>query len=195
LAYDLRDDRIEPTKGFVLRGSQDFAGIGGTERFVRHGANYTHYFSPFESIVLSGSLDGGHVIAIGEDININNRFFLGGDNFRGFKAGGVGPRDRLTGDSLGANIFYTGTAEMAFPLGLPDEFGIRGRLFTIAGSALEIDSSGPNVQDTGSLRVSAGFGISWRTPFGPIRIDFGVPLLKEDFDEDELIRFNFGTRF
>ena len=191
----MRDDRIDPTKGFLVRFSQDFAGVGGTERFVRNTGQYTHYYSPFESIVVSGGLDAGHVIGIDDKVNINNRFFLGGDNFRGFKAGGVGPRDRLTGDALGANIFYTGTAEVTFPLGLPDELGIRGRFFTVAGSALEVDAGGANVQDTGSLRVSAGFGISWRTPFGPIRVDFGVPLLKEDFDEDELIRFNFGTRF
>jgi len=38
-------------------------------------------------------------------------------------------------------------------------------------------------------------GISWRSPFGPVRMDFAVPVVKEDFDKDEFFRFSFGTRF
>ena len=43
--------------------------------------------------------------------------------------------------------------------------------------------------------LSAGVGLSWRSPFGPVRIDFAQAILKEDFDETELFRFSFGTSF
>ena len=84
---------------------------------------------------------------------------------------------------------------MTFPLGLPEELGLRGRTFSDFGTLSGIDDSGPEIADETSIRVSVGVGLSWRSPFGPIQIDFAVPVVKEDFDEEETIRFNFGTRF
>ena len=49
--------------------------------------------------------------------------------------------------------------------------------------------------DDSSLRAAAGLGLSWRSPFGPIRIDLAKPYLEESYDKDKLFRFNFGTRF
>jgi outer membrane protein insertion porin family len=81
------------------------------------------------------------------------------------------------------------------PLGLPQELGVAGRVFTDFGTLFNIDQSGPGIVDKRSLRASVGTGVSWRSPFGPIRVDFAVPVVKEDFDETELFRVSFGTRF
>ncbi|MCR9062293.1 MAG: BamA/TamA family outer membrane protein, partial [Rhodobacteraceae bacterium] len=121
--------------------------------------------------------------------------FLGGKTLRGFEDSGVGPRDRASGDSIGGNWFYRTTVGLTFPLGLPNEFGVRGRVFTDAGSIGENDSSFATVTDTASVRMSVGTGILWDSPFGPVNIDFAKALLKEDFDETELVRFSFGARF
>ena len=53
----------------------------------------------------------------------------------------------------------------------------------------------PEIGDEDSFRASAGFGISWRSPMGPVRVDMAFPIIKEDFDEEENFRFSFGTRF
>ena len=102
------------------------------------------------------------------------------------------------GFKIAGNLYYVGTAEMIFPLGLPNEFGIKGRVFTQAGSLFDIHEkeipTNP-IADSRALRVTAGFGISWTSPFGPIRVDLGFPLMKEKEDETEVFRFNFGTRF
>jgi outer membrane protein insertion porin family len=90
---------------------------------------------------------------------------------------------------------YRGSTELTFPLGLPEELGLAGKLFTDIGSVGKLSPSGSDVHDTGSLRVSVGTGVTWVSPFGPIAVDFGVPVIKEDFDEDENVRVNFGTRF
>jgi len=141
-------------------------------------------------------LTGGHIMGLaGDDVRLNSRFFLGGDNFRGFRLGGVGPRDKLTADSLGANVFGVGTLELKFPLGLPQELGIAGRTFTDFGLATSVDEQGAGIFDSKSLRVSVGVGISWRSPFGPIRVDLAAPVRKESLDETEVFRFSFGTRF
>ncbi len=106
LVYDRRDDPIEPTGGYIVSFSQDFAGFGGDVRHVLSRARATYYYALTPEFVLSLGLRAGYIIGIGQDVRINNRFYLGGDSFRGFEAGGVGPRDETTGDSLGGNIFY-----------------------------------------------------------------------------------------
>ena len=63
------------------------------------------------------------------------------------------------------------------------------------GSAGKIVPAGPDVNDSPSVRASVGVGVVWASPFGPVGLDFGVPVLKEDFDEVENIRVNFGARF
>ena len=84
---------------------------------------------------------------------------------------------------------------ITFPLGLPNEFGVRGRVFSDLGSLGENDSTFSTLTDTGSIRMSVGTGILWDSPFGPVTIDFAKAILKEDFDETELVAFNFGARF
>ena len=58
-----------------------------------------------------------------------------------------------------------------------------------------IDQSGPTLLDSHGLRLASGFGISWKSPVGPVKIDFGVPLIKQPGDQTEVVRVNFGTRF
>ena len=75
------------------------------------------------------------------------------------------------------------------------ELGVSGRVFTDVGSAGAIATNRSGIEDTGSLRAAAGFGITWKSPFGPLGLDFGIPIVKESFDETEIVRINFGTRF
>ena len=196
LTFDRRDDRLDPTSGYFVSLDNDFAGFGGSERFIKSKVTAGKYFAIAPDWVVSAIGEVGYVRGIfGRDVKLANRFFLGGDNLRGFAPGGVGPRDDVVGDSLGANKYYAGTLEVSFPLGLPREFGIRGRAFTDFGSAWDVDLSGPGLLDVNTIRVSAGIGVSWKSPFGPIRVDLGVPIKKEGFDDKQLIRFSFGTRF
>ena len=137
----------------------------------------------------------GHIFGIDDDVRIVDRFFLGGRRLRGFEPSGVGPRDAETGDALGGNMFYSATGELGFPLGLPDELNLRGALFTDVGTLATIDETGPELLDESSLRLSIGVGINFRSPLGPIRLDFAEALIKEDYDRTESFRFSFGTRF
>ncbi|MCK4867464.1 MAG: BamA/TamA family outer membrane protein, partial [Alphaproteobacteria bacterium] len=125
---------------------------------------------------------------------------------RGFQPSGVGPRDLLTGDSLGGKQVYYGSLQFRFPIGLPDEFGITGVLFSEAGSLSDIDEETgevydiddvliSNIVDEPSIRASWGVGIAWKSPVGPLSIDFAWPLKQEEFDKTEVFRLSFGTRF
>jgi outer membrane protein insertion porin family len=196
LTYDRRDNRFEPTTGYFVELANEFAGLGGTVTYLRNKITGAYYYPFTENLI--GSIVGatGYVFGIGEDVRIIDRFNLGGSSLRGFALSGVGPRDIVTDDSIGGNWFYRASLQVTFPLGLPDEFGIKGRLFTDFGSLGGIDDKNlGDVTDTGSLRASVGVGIGWRSPFGPVTIDIGQAIIKEDFDDTEKLRFSFGTRF
>jgi outer membrane protein insertion porin family len=201
ISYDNLDNRFLPKNGIFASISQDFAGIGGDVEYLRHEARFSFFTTISEEMpdwVLKLASRGGNVFGLGDDdVRINDRFFIGGSTLRGFDNQGIGPRDRVTGDPLGGNSYATTTAELMFPLGLPEELQIKGAIFTEAGTLFDIDDTDPTlqIQDEESIRASAGVGVFWRSPVGPIRIDFANAFAKEDFDETEVVRFSFGTRF
>lgn len=194
--YDRRDVRFLPSEGYYLRVDQDVAGLSGDNRFLRHEGRAEYYYPFFPDVVLNLGASAGYIFGFaGEDVRLSNRFFIGGNNLRGFQFGGIGPRDSETDDKLGGNLYYVGTAELRFPLGLPEELRIFGRTFVDAGSLEEIDVSGPTLDENKGLRAAAGFGFSWLSPLGPLSIDFAQAFLKEQGDETETFRLSFGTRF
>ncbi len=195
LTYDNRDSVIEPTSGLLYWLDTEVAGLGGDARYLSGKTGASYYHPVFDKVILNVLGETGVIGGLGEDVKINERFFLGGNSLRGFDDAGVGPRDSATDDALGGEIFYRGTLEASFPLGLPEEYGIKGHTFADAGSLFELDDVGATIQDESSIRVGAGFGLSWKSPFGPIRADFAVPVVDEDFDEERNFNFNFGTRF
>jgi outer membrane protein insertion porin family len=193
--YDTRDTRFLPTDGYILELDQDLADFGADTRFVRVEGQASYYYPFTPNWVLNVAGRGGYIVGLGDDVRLFDRFFLGGATFRGFKFAGVGPRDTDTDDALGGNVLYTGTVEQRFPLGLPEELRIFGRAFVEAGSLFDSDASGPTVFDSSSIRASAGLGLSWLSPLGPIAIDLAQAFLKESEDETEFFRISFGTRF
>ena len=195
LTYDARDTRFLPSDGYILELDQDVADFGADTRFARVEGRASYYYPFFPNWVLNLAARGGYIIGLGEDVRLFDRFFLGGASFRGFKFAGVGPRDTSTGDALGGNALYTLTAEQRFPLGLPEELRMFGRVFVEAGSLFDTDASGPTVFDSSAIRASAGLGLSWLSPLGPIAIDLSEAFLKESEDETEFFRISFGTRF
>ena len=195
VTWDTRDNRFEPTDGFVLGGGTTIAGLGGSESFYKLSAEAGYWHSLTPGLVLALLGEAGHVGGIGQDVRLSERFFLGGASLRGFEYGGVGPRDSDDNVALGGNNYWLLTAELIFPLGLPKELGVKGRLFADTGSAFGIDESGPDLIDNATPRLSVGAGFSWRSPLGPLRFDFGFPLVIQSHDRRRLFNFRFGTRF
>lgn len=198
LTYDERDSTIAPTEGYFARLSNDFAGVGGDETYLKSRVE-GGYFYPLDrehEWVVSTRASTGYIVGIGDDTRISQRFMLGGSNLRGFESAGAGPRDISTGDALGGKMYYAGTVQMDFPLGLPSEFALKGRVFSDFGSSEGVDGArAGEIYDTGSIRGSVGVGVGWESPFGPIGVDLSQAILKEDHDKEEVFRLNFGTRF
>ncbi len=196
LVYNDLNNSIAPSDGYRWWLDTELAGLGGDAKFVSGKTGVSYYHPVTKKVTFNTLGEIGVIQGFGdEDVQINERYFLGSRSLRGFEYGGLGPRDLNTDDSLGGNYFYRGSTELSFPVGLPEEMGIKGHLFSDYGSLWELDDNDPSIADDGSIRLSAGVGVSWVSPLGPIRVDLASPILDEDYDKDEIFRFDFGTRF
>ena len=211
LLYDRRDNRLEPTSGYFASIGNDFAGVGFGVQYIRNKLNAGYYYAVAPEWVLSVTGEVGDIFGWGgQQVLLQDLIFVGGDNLRGFEAAGIGPRDTISGDALGGNKYYVGSLALGIPLGLPKELGITGRFFTDFGSLWGNDQKNlvltpaqlaatggiqPQIRDSTGIRASAGFGVSWKSPVGPIRLDIALPLKKESFDKTQIFNVSFGTRF
>lgn len=196
LVYDKRDNAYRTKEGYYLSFGNDIAGLGGDERYFKFDIRALQYYTLDDYWTFKFFANGGYVVGYGgEDVRLSQRYYLGGNTLRGFQFGGVGARDRFTDDSLGGNWIVYGGTELIFPIGL-DEVGIRGRTFFDIGMIGKPDDIDTQIVEYSSKpRASVGFGFEWFSPMGKIDIDFGFPIMKEDYDEKEVFRLNFGTSF
>ncbi len=194
LYYDRRDSRIDPTSGYVLTLSNSYAGLGGQAKYFKHILGGTLYYSPIEDVVMALKGSYGVMQKAGKRIRIVDSFFLGADSFRGFQYGGLGPHDNRTGDPLGGTRFWVTTAEAMFPIGLPNEFGVKGAVFTDVGTIWKSTETGPFVRDNKYIRASWGVGLVWNSPFGPIRIDYATPFRKDKMDDTQRFLIGFKSK-
>ncbi|MFL5280134.1 MAG: outer membrane protein assembly factor BamA [Rhodopila sp.] len=212
ITLDYRDSRIQPRSGYVVEAGTDFAGLGGDSRFVRGNVNAAYYYplerylgNPDWGIKVGGSI-GYMTLLPGGREEIIDRFFLGGDNLRGFQTGGAGPHDPISGDPLGGRFLWTQTTELRFPLPVSPDLGLNGRAFVDIGSLTQASfrNSGSchyangapcEIEASATPRIGAGVGISWRTAFGLINVDLAPFVYKQPGDQTQIFRFGFGTRF
>lgn len=196
LVYDRRDSRIDPTSGYALSLSNTYAGLGGKVNYLKNSIGGSWFYSPVEDVVLNVRGSIGDIEKVGKNtIRIVDSILLGADTFRGFEYAGIGPRDATTGDPLGGTRFWTGTIETLFPIGLPNEFGVKGAVFTDFGTTWKPGVKGPQVIDKRSIRASVGIGLSWTSPFGPLKIDYAIPVKKQKFDQTQRFLFGFSSRW
>lgn len=202
LFFDKRDSSIDPTEGYYAGLTDALAGLGGDVRYFKNALRAGTYIPIDEEhkwvVAIKGSV--GAMTGLGKVPRVADRYELGGDSLRGFTDSGIGPRDAVTGDALGGLYYYKGTIELAIPLGLPPELGIRGGLFTDVGSVWHSGDRvrAPNFIRSNSqkLRASSGIGATWRSPFGPIGVSLAKPFQRvKGVDRTEQFRVNFGTTF
>ena len=194
LQYDELNDRINPSDGYRVRFDVDYFGLGGDSEHILTELKIANFLRITDGVILGNFLEGGYIASI-KEVKINDLFFLNGDQLRGFKNLGVGPRDSSTSDSLGGEVYYVNRNELTFPVGLPDDLGIGGLIFADIGTVYNTSSSGSNIRDESSLRASAGIGLSWLSPFGPVKFYLSKAILKENYDKKEIFRFSFGTTY
>jgi outer membrane protein insertion porin family len=204
--YNTLDDVRKPTTGMAFSLSQDFAGFGGNLRFTKTEAQFSTYHPAFDGAVVNSlALSAGIIQGYdGQAVPINQRFFKGGDSFRGFAIAGIGPRDLdapLNTGAIGGNVYAVGTLSARLPSLLPESYGVSIAAFSDFGTLGRIDdviracTQQSCVKDNFAFRASAGLSFGWKSPFGPLQIDLGLPIVKTSYDRPQILHFSAGTGF
>lgn len=188
LTRDSRDNVTTPSRGGQTSLNVAFAGVGGDSRFVKSVAS-TSYFKPiWLGHILSGRAEGGYGFGwADEPLPLFERFYLGGPNsIRGFKSRRISPQDE-TGLRIGGSSEVLGNLEYIVPL----PFNIRLAGFFDIGNVYGFGTP----FDLTETREAAGGGLRWLSPFGPIRLDYGVNLDRRKGEDFGAFHFSVGSPF
>ena len=203
LVYNTIDDMKNPHEGLYANVSTEVAGLGGDAKFVKVTGRGSVYQTISEQWDLVGVLSGGAGYVRGysnDGLRIFDQFQSSDRMIRGFAFNGIGPvASGTSGDHLGGTTYFNASAEAQFPLPVvPESFGLRGAVFadaaTLYGTSLDSSLVQAGSADM-KLRASVGVGLMWASPFGPIRIDYAIPVKKEATDDVQQFNFGISTRF
>ncbi len=218
LVYNTLDNMQMPHDGIFAKFTQEFAGAGGDARFVRSTIDARIYRELYADwgVIGMARVKAGNITGLGQKVELFDNFFLGGETIRGFAPLGIGARDITTvglytlNSGLGGKNYVAGTVEVSMPFpGTPEEFGLYLSGFSDAGLLWGVDKkalpavgtpipgsvAGFQYVDEVKLRASVGVGLMWKSPFGPLRGDFGIPVAKSKYDQTQIFRFSGGTQF
>jgi outer membrane protein insertion porin family len=206
LTFNTLDDRQLPRDGIFAEAGMEVAGLGGDAEFIKFTgrANYFQLLSESQDIIGSVAVGAGHMVSLGDNARVFDQFLQGGETIRGFDARGFGPRSELLADgdrdALGGTTYFNASAEASMPMPVvPRDFGLRVAAFADAGTLYGTDLD-PSVTVGGvgfdqTWRASVGASLIWASPFGPLRLDYAVPVAKEEFDDVQEFRFGASSRF
>ena len=199
LVYNTIDDMKNPHYGIYANFGTEVAGAGGDAKFVKFTARGTVYQTLSEEMDIVGlvTAGAGHVQSYGDkELRVFDHFKSNDRIIRGFDYNGIGPYDDTTGDHLGGTTYFHASAEAQFPLPvIPESFGLRGAVFADAATLYGNKTGFATASTDSKLRASVGVGLLWASPFGPLRIDYAVPVAKESTDDVQEFNFGMSTRF
>lgn len=205
VTYSTLDNVKNPTSGINSQLKQDLAGLGGDVNFLRTTEDMRYYHPINDDVVSLVRAQGGYVTGWGgRQVPLINSFFGGPTMVRGFAPNGFGPRDLTPGttmDNVGGSMYWATTAELQSNIpGVPQEYGLKATAFVDAGSVFRY--SGPTafpgsaqsmqLANANVVRSSVGAGLTWASPFGPLTVDYAVPLTKAAYDVVQPLRFSAG---
>ena len=178
----------DPSRGGMSKLSLEYAGLGGTENFLKSIAEHRHFFPLPWGTVFSIHGELGYVTSTdSDDVSITQKFFLGGiRTIRGFQYREVGPREN--GDYVGGSRMGYFNFEYLFPI--YKKLGLKGVLFYDTGNAWTDDEN-----YFSDMRHSVGAGIRWKSPMGPLRFEWGYNLSPRDYEDQSVFEFTIGKAF
>lgn len=190
LSYDRRDDPVEPHSGSYHIAGVEVASdvLGGDTAFNKYTFESSWYFPLSARSEAAIGFRGGFAQSLAgfSDLPLSERFFLGGSRgVRGYPEDEVGPMDDA-GNPIGGDAYGLGVAEYRFPLG---KKRWRGVLF------LDVGNVWADVLNPSSPKASAGAGLRYTTPVGPLRLDYGVKLNPDEGETPGRLHFSIGFPF
>lgn len=187
---DTRDSAIYPTSGGTQRALAEVGLPGGTLRYYKLGYQNQRYYPLSRNFTVYLNADVGYGAGLnGKPLPFFRNYYLGGvTSLRGYQSSTIGPKYD-DGSPIGGSKRVLGNAELLFPFpGMANEKSVRLSAFVDTGTAGE----SYNFAD---WRASAGVGVLWVSPFGPLKISVAQPFRKQAGDQIQRIQFTFGQQF
>ena len=189
---DDRDSAIAPTSGRFQRAASEL-GVAGDARYIRANYHYQQYVPLSKQYTMAFNTEFGWGKGLSDrPFPVFKNFYSGGlGSVRGFDQGTLGPRD-VTGSSIGGPKKITLNAELIAPFpGAGNDRTLRMFAFTDVGNVYGETEK----LDFGTLRASAGIGLSWISPMGPLRLAYAHPVRSFAGDRIQKLQFQIGTSF
>lgn len=185
---DTRDSYIDPSTGRRHSLSLTVAGLGGDTGFWKSLLDLGWYFPIFEESTLHlRARVGMSDTLFGKKYPLYERFYVGGlDTIRGVGYGEAGPKDSHN-DPIGAKKAIIGNIEYLFPI--VAEMKLKGLIFVDIGKGYNEGNF------SSDIKYTTGFGFRWFSPFGPVKIDYGINLNRKEGESKSKIEFGFGSFF
>ena len=203
LVYNSLDNMAIPRKGLYAKAVQEYAGLGGTAKYIKTSGKIMSYTTLSERHDVVGLLSAGAGFLHENATNgarVYDLFKNDNNLIRGFKYNGIGPRQKSGNGTvyfIGGSKFFNATAELQYPLPIvSNSLGMRGAVFADMGSIFgnpyvpAVDEQ-PVTDTKMNLRSSVGISLIWASPLGPLRFDYARPIQK--VKGDLLESFNFGV--
>ncbi len=199
LSWDKRNNYLDPTRGFLLSTAAEYAGLfAGNTNFIKYDATAKGWVPFWKSTYFALKANYGflNLIDMGDDIVVEERFFLGGPNtLRGFRYRRVGPRRNT---QSGGYVIVGGVQQILgsvdFVVPLSKTVGLKAVGFFDIGNTFDDDES--LSLSPSNLRKDAGFGLRWMSPLGPMKLDVGFPIGDRLTDENKYeVQFTVGNLF
>lgn len=188
IVRDSRDNYLDPSRGSRNSIYLTYAGLGGRNKYIK-GELDSGWFFPIKNTTFMLRGRFGYAAGIwGEDLPLYERFYVGGIyTIRGLDWGDAGPKDEETGDPIGGTSELIFNIEYIFPI--VTEMKLKGVVF------LDIGNSYESFDNFGKFRYTAGAGIRWISPMGPIRVEWGYNLNRKSGEKASRLEFTFGSFF
>ncbi len=193
-------DYINDTKtGHIVSLQTDYAGLGGSKNYIKNTISAKQFYSFWDNEwQFKMGVNLGYIQPLNNSVLArSDRFMLGGNSLRGFDYNGVGAKSKKNKFyALGGDWSVDGAVQLNFPLGFPKSAKVSGYVFYDWGKLgkpkLKKDT---DVLYDDMIRTSAGYGIFWNSPIGPITFSWGYPITYSKHDTIESFNFSIGTDF
>lgn len=197
-ARDGRDSALVPTAGVLQRLNADVS-VAGDVRYVRTSYQFQKYVPISKKYTVAFNTDLGWGQGLqGQEYPLFKNFYVGGlGSVRGFEQSTLGPSENTTAENLTPiylggpkKVVFNAEFLMPFP-GVGNDRTLRLFGFTDIGRAFGQDEK----LTFSELRASAGVGLSWISPLGPLRFSYATPIRTQSDDKIQRLQFQIGTSF
>jgi outer membrane protein insertion porin family len=205
LLFNTIDNMDNPHSGIYAKFNQEVAGLGGDAKWLKSTFKATYYQTLSEEFnwVASGTVGAGYIYGLEKAGKTTDRngilsgdlFAAGTDIVRGFKSSGFGPNNGTS--FIGGTSYMNASAEVQFPMPIvPESIGIKAAVFADIGTLFGTPFTDAGITGKSmKWRSSVGASLIWASPFGPLRVDYAIPVMKQSGDLIQNLNFGISTKF